>query len=686
MKKLLSLLCIAALAAAIFCIVPIKASAETSGSLDGNVSYSYNTGTKVLTISGTGATKDYENAAASPIYSDSTIRGNCLEIVVEEGVTRLGNYCCSNLTKVTRITLPSTLESLGNYVFNRCDMLESVNLPEGLTAIGNNAFSAGNAGSKATSLTLPSTLESIGASAFKNWQHVTQLNIPGSVKTIGSFAFDSWYALTSLTLNEGLETIDQECFNFAQITEVTLPASLTDAGFYFFKGCNQLEAFYVAEGSESFSAVDGVLYNADRSVLILCPDGKTGTVTIDPACKTVSLRSFENRYGVTSIILPEGLETIESTAFAGTGITDITVPESVTSIGESAFQYCSELKTAAVNASVEAPCQYMFSGCTALETVTFGESIHAYSIGLFNGCSALVSAPVIEGVTEIPESCFYGCSSLASFDIPETVTTIGSSAFNGCSSLAEAVLPEGLTSIGMNAFANCSSLTEMTIPAGIDTLPGSLFQFCTALREVTVLGDLTASSNAYCIGGNTFGRCPALEKITFKCPAPDPKKVNSSAFNNSSKNIVIHYPNLYPEWAEIRPVDVGGNKFTYVADRLAPEVELISVELRERPAGDSWRDIRFTAKVTPGETCEVAARYVVFTMPNGYQHTLNCRKVFAEFEDGSYTFTAVVTGIRPEYRDRVISCQAFLDYTGEFTGTYESNVLSASVNCLEGQD
>ena len=78
-----------------------------------------------------------------------------------------------------------------------------------------------------------------------------------------------------------------------------------------------------------------------------------------------------------------------------------------------------------------------FDGCSALKTVTFGDNSQLESIGgsAFRDCSSLTSIEIPSRVTSIASNAFEDCSSLTSIDIPRSVTSIYNSAFDGCSAL-----------------------------------------------------------------------------------------------------------------------------------------------------------------------------------------------------------------------------------------------------------
>lgn len=715
MKKFLSLLSIAALAAAIFCLLPMTAFAsEVTGTCGENVSYSYDTDTKVLTVfvtdpdAGDGVITDYA-VRKSPFYTNTTIRNNCTSIVVGEGVTVIGSYTFFFLGQVTTISLPSTLTEIHDYAFATMNSCTSCDIPEGVVSIGASAF---NNMKQMTGLTLPSTLTSIGKQAFNGWYQVAELEIPASVRTIGESAFSGWTGLTSLTFNEGLESIGRTAFGSCQVTELHIPATVTEIGYDAFSGFNDLTAYTVAENSESFCAVDGILYSKDKSVLIDCPLGKAGAVEIDPACAEIATHAFYECSQVTSITIPESVTTIRDSAFGKTGITEIVIPASVTTMEISPFEYCESLTTVVMNASVSTLPQNCFYYCTALTDVTINSNITSLEPGVFNGCSSLVSVDLPDTLTAIPDNCFYCCSSLASVEIPETVISIGSSAFYGCSSLdhlelpeglktiggsafsgnysnpgcpfTELVLPEGLTSIGSGAFNQCQQLVSIVLPENIVEIPSTLFSGCVSLKTVEVMGDINLCPGQFFINSSSFNNCTSLQRIIFHCACPTNKTINSYAFSGvTTKNVEICFPAQYTEWAKLKPLDVGSYTFIYKGCYFETAVFSVGVELRERTDSDAIHDVRFIFRVGTPEGTTIKRRYVEITcIDTGAVMTIKCPVDYAQNEDGSVEFTAVLVGIKNRYNSVQLQAQAFVVYTGAESGTAQSEPVTTSVNEL----
>ena len=89
----------------------------------------------------------------------------------------------------------------------------------------------------------------------------------------------------------------------------------------------------------------------------------------------------------------------------------------------------------------------------------------------FSFCSSLTSVSLPNSVTSIGFSAFHGCSGLISVTIPDSVTSIRFSAFLGCSGLTSVTIPYSVTSIDTWAFKNCSSLISVTIDGATINLP-----------------------------------------------------------------------------------------------------------------------------------------------------------------------------------------------------------------------
>ncbi|MBE5886123.1 MAG: hypothetical protein E7284_06930 [Lachnospiraceae bacterium] len=155
-----------------------------------------------LTISGTGAMADYELVLEYPYHyttpwhdtdNDGEYQNsNIKKVVVNEGITHIGNAAFRDFTELTSISIPNTVKSIGNGSVSYCSKLESLVIPDSVTSIGKEAFDYNR---MLTSVTIGNSVESIGAYAFSNvgWDAGTNFTItlPKSVTYIDSRAFSS---------------------------------------------------------------------------------------------------------------------------------------------------------------------------------------------------------------------------------------------------------------------------------------------------------------------------------------------------------------------------------------------------------------------------------------------------------------------------------------------------------------
>ena len=162
-----------------------KASAATySGKCGSNITWSLDTSTGELVISGSGAMYNYSYSSSVPWYNYSSAIKN---ITIGDSVTSISDYAfhyCSNLTS---ITIGNSVTSIGSYTFRYCTSLTSVTIPDSVTSIGKSAF--GDCTSL-TSITIPDSVTSIGYEAFSNCTSLTSVTIGSSVISIDDSAFE----------------------------------------------------------------------------------------------------------------------------------------------------------------------------------------------------------------------------------------------------------------------------------------------------------------------------------------------------------------------------------------------------------------------------------------------------------------------------------------------------------------
>lgn len=113
---------------------------------------------------------------------------------------------------------------------------------------------------------------------------------------------------------------------------------------------------------------------------------------------------------------------------------EITVGENVTSVGNSAFEGCADVKII-LECKLVSIGEKAFRGCTALESVTLGSGLKAIPVEAFSGCEGLVSAVLSDTVETLGENAFDGCTALKTLTAHSSLKTVSDSAFLGCDAL-----------------------------------------------------------------------------------------------------------------------------------------------------------------------------------------------------------------------------------------------------------
>ena len=185
----------------------------------------------------------------------------------------------------------------------------------------------------------------------------------------------------------------------------------------------------------------------------------------DDQSKTIQRPIGDNT--ITKVIIPEGVETINTYAFALlTALEEVVLPSTLEHID-----------------------QYAFYGCTNLKKITFsGENnLKIINQSAFAECD-------LQGTLDLPRAyvisnyAFSGNEDLTGIHLPETLQTIGAYAFAGCEKLNDVQISATKVKYGAYAFYGCASLTAFDINTSL--IPAGLFYRCTSLAEITIGPDV----------------------------------------------------------------------------------------------------------------------------------------------------------------------------------------------------
>ena len=296
----------------------------------------------VLTISGTGAMANYDDEDV-PWYEKIS---DITSVVIESGVTSIGNYAfieCSNLASVS---IPATVTSIGEGAFCGCGTSTTaltVTFAEGTSpmTIGDYAF----CDAKLKSITIPNRVTSIGVSAFENCSNLASVYVMATTPpALGEYAFESNARGRMIYVpNVGTYTAADGWSSYASAIEAF---PVTDSGDCGANGNNCTYTLY-GNGMLTISGT-GAMANYDEDA-----------------------PWYFNRDAITSVVIESGVTSIGNHAFYVDYfyLASVSIPASVTSIGECAFFGCSNLASVSIPASVTSIGEYAFSDCSNLETI-----------------------------------------------------------------------------------------------------------------------------------------------------------------------------------------------------------------------------------------------------------------------------------------------------------------------------
>ncbi len=539
-----------------------------------------------LTISGTGAMKDYDSDDSPATQKKDSVK----KVVIEDDVTSIGNYAFSGCSSLTDITLPSSVTSIKSCAFYKCSQLASIEIPSSVTSIGNSAFKNCTG---LTSITIPESVTSIGDSAFRNCTGLTSITISDRVTSIGNYVFWGCSNLTSIVIPDSVTSIGVLAFtDCSSLTSITIPDSVTSIGYAAFSDCSSLKIISLSckstlKKSDFGDQADLVSYTSHtlkktEAKAATCTEKGNKEYWTCEHCGKYFLSDDTNPETATAVELSETVipashkltkvEAKDATCSEDGNkeywtcehcgkyfLSDDTNPATAKAVELSetvipALKHKNATTRGAVEPTETAPGYSGDRYCPDCDAVlekgyTYWNEDNLtwklYEDGTLNisGTGAMkdynaddnlspaynnskVKKIVIEdGVTSIGNKAFDSCSSLTSITIPNSVTSIKAATFYGCTSLTSITIPDGVTSIGYATFTGCSSLTSITIPDSVTSIGYAAFTGCSSLTSITIPDSVTS------IGYATFAGCSSLTSITI----PDSvTSIGESAFSNCS--------------------------------------------------------------------------------------------------------------------------------------------------------
>ena len=452
------------------------------------------------------------------------------------------------------VNIPETYKGLpvtfiiANAFYN-CKNVTKVSLPKSIREIDINAFYGC---SSLTKIDIPSDsyLSSIAYRSFSK-SGLTTISLPDRLQTIKEYAFEDCGELTNVKLNSTSNLISLGEYAFKQCEKLEsfyIPKSLLSFQANVFDGCNSLSSIEVNSENTAFATQDGIVYNRDKSQMLIVPKQISGAITLPETLTDISEGCFAYCDKITSLLFPESVSKIPNRCFE---YCDQLVVASflgeISEVGERAFYNCSSLLSAELGDSLTSIGESAFENCIALKSMSLPASLNSLGKAAFKNCASLETLDISEDATfeSIGEETFYNCSLLKEFYIPYSVTAIHSTAFDNMHSLEEFktsakphvyeaingvlhtnkgqtllrypegkkdsryVIQDSVKSMKMDAFKNNKFIETVAFAynAHLASYPNYAFSGCTNLKTVNVPKSMTTLSLL------AFDNCPSLEQI-----------------------------------------------------------------------------------------------------------------------------------------------------------------------------
>ena len=362
----------------------LTAAEETDDNSVTGVTYSIRDG--ILTFSGTGAIDSYHSSKIRPPWYDYS--SEIYKIIIEEGITEIGEAAFHQLENVTEVTIASSVKRIGTGAFCKCSALSSIIGMEGVDTIGQYAFQD----TALTAFTIPAGVTKVDPLAFFGCKKLTsvkvaegnptylvhngilysdrgktlELCLPGKsghveilngVTKIGSSAFlDA--KITSVSIPSSVTEIGDWAFSRSSLTSLTVPASVTKLGNGIVSGSKTIENLYIHANTEIIPHDTAYQATGLKEVVITGPvrqiDSRafrdcTALVSAElpDTLKIIGVAAFMDDAALVSIQIPDGIEQILVAAFDGCTSLNLKIPDTLDEVSEGVY-----IKTASGSQSI----------------------------------------------------------------------------------------------------------------------------------------------------------------------------------------------------------------------------------------------------------------------------------------------------------------------------------------------
>ncbi len=582
MKRFQHILTIIAVLTALLCCLSVTAfAADTvqSGTLNDSISWTLDSD-GVLTVSGQGAIPAFSKP---DIYTITTpwfpYKDQIFHVVVEEGITEIGQYAFAYLDKAETITLPESTENVRVYAFLDCTSLTEFTFPENVKEFYGDAFLHCNSLKR---LTMPKVRCTIKFLPTQWFPAIEEIIFPGDSPIIDSS--DPFRAGTP-TIYYPADNFSWENFNFKRVSNyfrgqwVAVPSDLPsdnhDPSLIAYGNAVQMQWKLDRSGTLTINGTRGVEeYFDEQYIPWLEYSHLIKTIVIEDGITSLSPAIFKECNSLNSIHIPPSVK-----KFTGSGLYEFSTKGIDIHITDLAA-WCGLEYEYGLNFfhsfAYTGPNRLYLNG-TLLEHVIIPDDITAISAGAFGGTS-IQSVTIPTSVDTIGRNAFAMCPNLKSVyisDMEQWITKafaksyIYTDAHNGVEIINEymsnnpgytlyingenaksIVIPPSVTEIGDYTFALCANVESVTFPSNITHIGKGVFYGCRKLSNLVI-----PESVVY-VDTKAFANMNGLKRITFTGDAP---LFAEDCFAQTITN--AYYPTDVTSWTNDVRQNYGGNVY-----------------------------------------------------------------------------------------------------------------------------
>lgn len=525
-------------------------------------------------------------AKNSPFTSgeNSTLK----KVTFADGIQVIPQYFLNNITTLTKIEIPASVQKIGDHAFADCSNLTAVTFKEQadskLTTIDTSAFE----GCSLMKLSkLPEGLTTINASAFKDCKKISLTDLPTGLITIGNAAFENCTMLRvgELPAITALGTAAfKNCVNLPFLSVDT--SNLAEINATAFEGCTGLRSVQINGGEKKQTTIADGAFATCNSLKWLDIEnvksiGKNAFAKLPFSAleinqvDTIGESAFAGCDKLENPVI-QNVKTIGASAFAGSGAqTDDNkvLLDSIQNVGSRAFEGCQftsadirDLEKVTTYTDPETKIEYSPFAKSSIKKVEFSdETKNTVCTKAFKNVTSLQSVELAYcftygNISTIDASAFEGCVNLTDINLSDKLTTINGLAFYN-TGLTEITVPASLTKIttasaaGKNVgpfaggvlrkvtfadgvtkslqgmFMGTTSLEEVVLPKSLKTIDQNAFKDCSSLKKLSVgkSGGENVLDTVETINAGAFNGCSSLETLTLKNVA----KIDSSDTNRT---------------------------------------------------------------------------------------------------------------------------------------------------------